>query len=83
MMSAAHKHVKENRFVNNTTRIMCRSYLAEYYSFFSKYHFLAVQDSSIGDLVTHSLTERLLISAEQSGAEQSRAEQSRAEQTVI
>ena len=54
--------------------------------------FLAVQDSSIGDLVTHSLThsvsnpsfdfERLLRDyPEQSRAEQSRAEQSRAEQS--
>ena len=47
--------------------------------------FLAVQDSSIGDLVTHSVSQRLLISeqsrAEQSRAEQSRAEQSRAEQS--
>ena len=48
--------------------------------------FLAVQDSSIGDLVTHSLTDSLSESgfdfrAEQSRAEQSRAEQSRAEQS--
>ena len=50
--------------------------------------FLAVQDSSIGDLVTHSLTHSLIKSLlifkdfwEQSRAEQSRAEQSRAEQS--
>ena len=50
-------------------------------------NFLAVQDSSIGDLVTHSLTDSLSESgfdfsnfrAEQSRAEQSRAEQSRAD----
>ena len=48
--------------------------------------FLAVQDSSIGDLVTHSLTHSVSDSpfdfesrAEQSRVEQSRAEQSRAE----
>merc|ERR1712004_410145 len=44
--------------------------------------FLAVQDSSISDIVGRSLgLSQLTIRAEQSRAEQSRAEQSRAEQS--